>query len=99
MAPPEDKDDDYQHDSDKEDYDDGHCDEKHLAGFLVCVGHKATHKVGLATVEGGHQLPKRDEVDGGDGLAATLLLLLPLLLGRRCGLAFEQELLLLFNEM
>ena len=54
----------------------------HLAGLLVGVGHKAAHKVGLAVVQGGHQLAQGDEVDGGDGLAATLLLLLTFLLGR-----------------
>merc|ERR1719397_1444227 len=48
----------------------------HLAGLLVGVGHKATHKVGLAGVEGGHQLNQRNQVDRGDSLAATLLLLL-----------------------
>merc|ERR1712012_368466 len=36
---------------------------------------------------GGHQLDQGDEVDGGDSLAATLLLLLALLLGSGCGLA------------
>ena len=51
------------------------------------VRHKATHKVGLARVEGGHQLNQGDEVDGGDSLAATLLLLLALLLGCGGGLA------------
>merc|ERR1719394_2211572 len=59
----------------------------HLAGLLVGVGHKATHKVGLARVEGGHQLDQGDEVDGGDSLAATLLLLLALLLGSGSRLA------------
>merc|ERR1719361_298270 len=59
----------------------------HLAGLLVGVGHKATHKVGLARVEGGHQLNQGDEVDGGDSLAATLLLLLAVILGSRSGLA------------
>merc|ERR1719285_1574587 len=53
----------------------------HLAGLLVGVGHKATHEVGLARVEGGHQLNQGDEVDGRHSLAATLLLL-PFLLGR-----------------
>merc|ERR1719397_701362 len=53
----------------------------HLAGLLVGVGHKATHKVGLAGVEGGHQLNQRNQVDGGDSLAATLLLLLAVILG------------------
>ena len=59
----------------------------HLARLLVGVGHKATHKVGLAGVEGGHQLNQGNQVDGGDGLAATLLLLLALLLGGSGGLA------------
>merc|ERR1711863_53201 len=66
----------------------------HLAGLLVGVGYKATHKVGLAGVEGGHQLNQGNQVDGGDGLAATLLLLLALVLGGGCGLAgmiFPQE--------
>ena len=54
----------------------------HLAGLLVGVGHKATHKVGLAGVEGGHQFNQRNQVDRGDSLAATLLLLLSFLLGR-----------------
>merc|ERR1719237_421948 len=58
----------------------------HLAGLLVGVGHKATHKVGLAGVEGGHQLNQGDEVDRGDSLAATLLLL-AVILGGRGGLA------------
>merc|ERR1719412_1025723 len=59
----------------------------HLAGLLVGVGHKATHKVGLARVEGGHQLNQGNQVDGGDSLAATLLLLLTLLLWCGSGLA------------
>merc|ERR1719367_1423150 len=58
-----------------------------LAGLLVGVGHKATHEVGLARVEGGHQLHQGDEVDGRHSLAATLLLLLALLLGGGGGLA------------
>merc|ERR1719367_841416 len=58
-----------------------------LAGLLVGVGHKATHEVGLARVEGGHQLNQGDEVDGRHSLAATLLLLLALLLGGGGGLA------------
>ena len=58
----------------------------HLAGLLVGVGHKATHKVGLAGVERGHQLDKRDEVDRGHSLAATLLLLLAVILGCGSGL-------------
>merc|ERR550519_2845153 len=57
-----------------------------LAGLLVGVGHKATHKVGLAGEQGGHQLNQGNEVDGGDGLAATLLLL-AVILGSGCGLA------------
>merc|ERR1711899_330843 len=59
----------------------------HLAGLLVGVGHKATHEVGLARVEGGHQLHQGDKVDGRHSLAATLLLLLTLLLGGGGGLA------------
>merc|ERR1719327_1550327 len=59
----------------------------HLARLLVGVGHKATHEVGLARVEGGHQLNQGDEVDGRHSLAATLLLLLALLLGGGGGLA------------
>merc|ERR550519_2642604 len=57
-----------------------------LAGLLVGVGHKATHKVGLAGVEGGHQLNQGDKVDGRHSLAATLLLLLALVLGGSSGL-------------
>merc|ERR1719412_287017 len=53
----------------------------HLAGLLVGVGHKATHKVGLSGVEGGHQLNQGNEVDRGDSIAATLLLLLAVILG------------------
>merc|ERR550519_2229927 len=41
----------------------------------------ATHKVGLAGVESGHQLNQGDKVDRGDSLAATLLLLLAVILG------------------
>merc|ERR1719327_1468597 len=52
-----------------------------LAGLLVGVGHKATHEVGLARVEGGHQLNQGDKVNGRHSLAATLLLLLALVLG------------------
>merc|ERR1719398_259169 len=59
----------------------------HLAGLLVGVGHKATHKVGLAGVEGGHQLNQRNQVDGRDRLAATLLLLLAFILRGGGGLA------------
>merc|ERR1711971_1309600 len=59
----------------------------HLAGLLVGVGHKATHKVGLAGVEGGHQFNQGNQVDGGDSLAATLLLLLAVILGGSSGLA------------
>merc|ERR1719322_969118 len=59
----------------------------HLAGLLVGVGHKATHEVGLARVEGGHQLNQGDKVDGRHSLAASLLLLLALLLGGGSGLA------------
>merc|ERR1712012_1329278 len=59
----------------------------HLARLLVGVGHKATHEVGLARVEGGHQLNQGDKVDGRHSLAATLLLLLALLLGGSSGLA------------
>merc|ERR1719204_1498370 len=59
----------------------------HLAGLLVGVGHKATHEVGLARVESGHQLHQGDKVDGRHSLAATLLLLLALVLGGSSGLA------------
>jgi len=53
-----------------------------LSRLLVSVGHKATHKVRLTAVQSGHELTKRDQVDGGDSLtAATLLLLLTLFLG------------------
>ena len=52
----------------------------HISRLLMGVWHKATDKVRLAGVEGGHQLDKGNEVDGGDGLAAALLLLLALLL-------------------
>merc|ERR1719187_1773812 len=65
-----------------------------LAGLLVGVGHKATHEVGLARVEGGHQLHQGDKVDGRHSLAATLLLLLALVLGgsgRRAGVVFPEE--------
>ena len=58
----------------------------HLTGLLVGVGHKATDKVGLAGVERGHQLHKRDEVDGGHSLATALLLLLAIVLRGRCRL-------------
>merc|ERR1711963_770833 len=47
-----------------------------LSGLLVSVGHKTTNKVRLARVEGGHELSKRDQVDRGDSLATTSLLLL-----------------------
>merc|ERR1719471_122442 len=58
-----------------------------LSGLLVGVGHQATDEVGLAGVEGGHQLSKGDQVDRGDSLAATsLLLLLALILGGGGGL-------------
>merc|ERR1719422_518531 len=58
-----------------------------LSGLLVGVGHKATDKVGLARVEGGHQLSQRDEVDRGHSLATTSLhLFLSLILGCRSGL-------------
>merc|ERR1719195_2183612 len=54
----------------------------HISGLLVGVGHQATDEVGLARVEGDHQLVERDEVDRGDSLAAaSLLLLLSLILG------------------
>ena len=52
----------------------------HISRLLMGVRHKATDKVRLAGVECGHQLDKRNKVDGGDGLAASLLLLLLLLL-------------------
>merc|ERR1719515_589903 len=59
-----------------------------LSGLLVGVGHKATDKVRSTIVEGGHQLSKRHEVDRGDGLAAaSLLLLLALVLGSSGGLS------------
>ena len=58
----------------------------HFSRLLVGVWHEATHKVGLAVVQGGHQLAQGDEVDRGDSLAATLLLLLSFLLGRGRGL-------------
>merc|ERR1719282_32764 len=59
-----------------------------LSWLLVSVGHKATDKVRLARVEGGHQLSKRDQVDRGDSLATTsLLLLLTLFLGSSCRLS------------
>merc|ERR550519_1466613 len=54
----------------------------------------ATHKVGLAGVESGHQLNQGDEVDRGDSLAATLLLLLAVVLGgggRLTWVVFPQE--------
>merc|ERR1719297_568439 len=47
-----------------------------ISGLLVSVGHKATDKVRLTRVKGGHQLSKRDKVDRGDSLATTSLLLL-----------------------
>merc|ERR1719357_590224 len=53
----------------------------HLAWLLVRVRHEATHEVGLARVQGRHQVHEGHQVDRGDGLAATLLLLLALLLG------------------
>ena len=59
----------------------------YLARLLVGVRHKATDKVRLAGVECGHQLNKGNEVDGGDGLAASLLLLLCLLLDCNCRLS------------
>ena len=46
------------------------------------VRHQATDKVGLAAVEGHHELGEGDQIDGGDGLASALLLLLALVLGR-----------------
>merc|ERR1719204_2774812 len=59
-----------------------------ITGLLVGVGHKATHKVGLASIQGGHELTQRHQLDGGDSLAAaTLLLLLALFLGGGGGLA------------
>merc|ERR1719394_1286866 len=59
-----------------------------LSWLLVSVGHKATDKVRLARVEGGHELSKRDQVDRGDSLATTsLLLLLTLFLGSSCRLS------------
>ena len=59
----------------------------HISRLLMGVWHKAADKVGLAGVEGGHQLDKGNEVDGGDGLAASLLLLLCLLLHCNCWLS------------
>merc|ERR1711963_73610 len=47
-----------------------------ISGLLVGVWHKATDKVRLARVKGGHQLSKRDKIDRGDSLATTSLLLL-----------------------
>merc|ERR1719151_175925 len=59
-----------------------------LSGLLVGVGHKATDKVRLARVEGGHELGKRHEVDRGHSLAAaSLLLLLSLVLLHLGGLS------------
>merc|ERR550532_50574 len=59
-----------------------------ISGLLVGVGHQATDEVGLARVEGGHQLIERHQVDGGHSLtAASLLLLLALILGGAGGLA------------
>merc|ERR1719195_1671081 len=59
----------------------------HISGLLVGVGHQATDEVGLARVEGDHQLVERDQVDRGDSLAAaSLLLLLSLILGGGGGL-------------
>merc|ERR1711962_986047 len=52
-----------------------------LSRLLVSVGHKATHKVRLTAVQSGHELTKRDQVDGGDSLTAATLLLLTLFLG------------------
>jgi hypothetical protein len=51
----------------------------HVAGLLVGVRHKATHKVGVAAVQGLHQFHQGNKVDAGHSLAATLLLLLLLL--------------------
>ena len=59
----------------------------HISRLLMGVGHKATDKVRLAGVECSHQLNKGNEVDGGDGLAASLLLLLCLLLDCNCRLS------------
>merc|ERR1719445_473996 len=59
-----------------------------LSWLLVSVGHKTTDKVRLARVKGGHQLSKRDQVDRGDSLAPTsLLLLLTLILLDLSGLS------------
>jgi len=59
-----------------------------LSGLLVGVGHKATDKVRVAIVEGGHELSQRDKVDRGDSLATTsLLLLLAFILGSSCWLS------------
>ena len=59
-----------------------------ISRLLVGVGHKTTHKVGLARVKGLHQAVEGDKVDRGHSLAATtLLLLLAFLLWRGCRLA------------
>merc|ERR1711963_1172197 len=59
-----------------------------LSWLLVSVGHKTTDKVRLARVKGGHQLSQRDQVDRGDSLATTsLLLLLTLILLDLSGLS------------
>merc|ERR1711963_258227 len=65
-----------------------------LSWLLVSVGHKTTDKVRLARVKGGHQLSKRDQVDRGDSLATTSLLLLLTLSGlsRMVGPEEDQEL-------
>merc|ERR1719367_38409 len=47
-----------------------------ISGLLVGVWHKATDKVRSTIVEGGHQLIERDQIDRGDSLATTSLLLL-----------------------
>merc|ERR1711963_455123 len=59
-----------------------------LSWLLVSVGHKTTDKVRLARVKGGHQLSQRNQVDRGDSLATTsLLLLLTLILLDLSGLS------------
>merc|ERR1719239_84676 len=60
----------------------------YISRLLVGVGHKATHKVRLTRVQGGHELSKRHQVNRGDSLTATsLLLLLSFFLGGDSGLS------------
>merc|ERR1719232_1397206 len=59
-----------------------------ISWLLVRVGHKATDKVRLTRVKSLHELAQRDQVDRGDSLATTSLLLLPaFLLGSLSGLS------------